>query len=197
MDENHPCFPETVYGAAKLAGEAYVRAYFHTHGLPAVIIRPFNNFGPRSHHESDAGEVIPRFVAWALNGCPPRIFGDGSQTRDFLYVADTASALCRAAECDDVVGHTINLGSGQETSIAELARLIYEEAGHPHFTPLHLPARPGDVRRHRASFAKAEKMLGFAPRTSLRHGVRRLIEHFRSLPQGVSALLNDVQEVNW
>src|SRR5262249_17766275 len=115
MDEDHPCYPETVYGAAKLAGEAYARAYHQTCRLPTVVVRPFNNFGPRSHFEGDAGEVIPRFAVWALNGRPPVIFGDGSQTRDFIYVAETARWLCRLAECDTLVGQTVNLASGRET----------------------------------------------------------------------------------
>lgn len=112
MDEHHPCFPETVYGAAKLAGEAYARAYHQTYGLPTVVVRPFNNFGPRSHFEGDSGEVIPRFAVWALCGKPPVIFGDGLQTRDFIYVAETAAWLCRIAECDPLIGQTVNLGSG-------------------------------------------------------------------------------------
>src|SRR5262245_56103374 len=82
MDENHPTFPETVYGAAKLAGDAYARAYHQTYDLPTIVVRPFNNFGPRSHHEGDCGEVIPRFAVWALNCERPIIFGDGTQTRD-------------------------------------------------------------------------------------------------------------------
>src|SRR5262245_13019780 len=117
MDEGHPTFPETVYGGAKLAGEAYARAYHQTYQLPTIVVRPFNNFGPRSHHEGDCGEVIPRFVVWALNGQPPVIFGDGSQTRDFIFVEETAQWLCRVAECDELVGHTINLASGKETSV--------------------------------------------------------------------------------
>ena len=74
MDENHPTFPETVYGAAKLAGECYARAYHQTYGFPTVVVRPFNNFGPRSHYEGDSGEVIPRFVVWALNRMAARDF---------------------------------------------------------------------------------------------------------------------------
>ncbi len=141
MDEDHPTFPETVYGAAKLAGEAYARAYHQTYGLPTIVVRPFNNFGPRSHHEGDSGEVIPRFVVWALNGQPPIIFGDGSQTRDFIFVGETAHWLCRAAECDALVGRTVNLGSGVETSVNELAKIVFQEAGVPHVKPNHQPRR--------------------------------------------------------
>ncbi len=142
MDEDHPTFPETVYGASKLAGECCARAFHRTYGFPSIIVRPFNNFGPRSHHEGDSGEVIPRFVVWALNGRAPIIFGDGTQTRDFIYVEDTAFWLIRAAECDDLVGQTINLGSGEETAIGALAEMVYHEVGNTRIAPEYRPPRP-------------------------------------------------------
>src|SRR5262245_5401309 len=90
MDEEHPTIPMTVYGASKLAGEAYTRAYHRTYGFPTVVVRPFNSFGPRCHHEGDSGEVIPKFLLRALARRPLVVFGDGTQTRDFTEVADTA-----------------------------------------------------------------------------------------------------------
>jgi UDP-glucose 4-epimerase len=197
MDEDHPCFPETVYGAAKLAGEAYARAYHQTYQLPTVVVRPFNNFGPRSHFEGDAGEVIPRFAVWALNGKPPVIFGDGTQTRDFIYVADTAHWLCQVAECDALVGQTVNLASGRETSVRELARLVCTEAGRPDLKPVYRNARPGDVQRHLASVSKAERLVGFQVQTGIRAGVVKLLAHLRRQPQGMAELLRQVQEINW
>ncbi len=85
MDEKHPTWPETVYGGSKLAGEAYARAGFRTHGMPVVVVRPFNTFGPRSHFEGDSGEVLPRTIVRALCGLPGFVYGDGEQTRDFLH----------------------------------------------------------------------------------------------------------------
>ena len=90
MTEDHPTFPCTVYGASKLAGECYTRAYHRTYGYPTVVVRPFNTYGPRSHHEGDSGEVIPKFMLRCLAGRPLIVFGDGTQTRDFTYVSDTA-----------------------------------------------------------------------------------------------------------
>ncbi len=197
MDEDHACFPETVYGAAKLAGEAYARAYHQTYGLATVVVRPFNNFGPRSHFEGDAGEVIPRFVVRALAGLPPVIYGDGLQTRDFLYVEDTAHWLCKVAECDSLVGQTINLASGKETSIRELAALVGAETGRPELVPLFYPARPGDVRRHLGDMARATRLLGFAPRTPLRAGLRRLIDRLRARVEREGHLIEQVPETNW
>ena len=112
MAEDHPTFPSTVYGASKLAGECYARAFHHTYGYPTVVIRPFNTYGPRSHHEGDSGEVIPKFLLRCLAGKPLVVFGDGTQTRDFSYVSDTAAGILLAADAPDVVGLTVNLASG-------------------------------------------------------------------------------------
>jgi UDP-glucose 4-epimerase len=197
MDENHPTYPETVYGGAKLAGEAYARAYHQTYGLPTIVVRPFNNFGPRSHHEGDCGEVIPRFLVWALNGRPPIIFGDGSQTRDFIFVEETAHWFCRVAECDALVGQTINLGSGKETSVNELAKIIYNEVGLSDPKPDYQPRRPGDVQRHLADVRRAQEVLGFKTSIDVRAGIRRLVEHLRSQERNVAALLSETTAFNW
>lgn len=197
MDENHPTFPETVYGSAKLAGECYSRAYCQTYGLPTVVVRPFNNFGPRSHYEGDSGEVIPRFVVWAMNRMAPIIFGDGSQTRDFIYVEETAYWLRRVAECDELVGQVVNLASGKETSVLELADLVYDEAIGERIPPDFKPARPGDVQRHLAGNQKAKNILGFQVRISLQEGIRRLADYLRAAPGGAAKLLERTQAVNW
>jgi UDP-glucose 4-epimerase len=197
MDENHPTFPETVYGSSKLAGECYARAYHQTYGFPTVVVRPFNNFGPRSHFEGDSGEVIPRFAVCALNSMPPVIFGDGEQTRDFIYVEETAYWLCRVAECDALVGKTINLASGKETSVLELANLVYDTVGNGTIVPEFQPARPGDVRRHLAGIEQAQKQLGLSLRISTAEGIRKLVEHLRATPGGVASLLMQMQKINW
>jgi UDP-glucose 4-epimerase len=100
MNEDHPLVPTTPYGASKLAGEAYARSYYLSFGLPVVIVRPFNTYGPREHFEGPYGEVIPRFVLRVMNRVPPIVFGDGNQTRDFTAVSDTVRGLVSACECD-------------------------------------------------------------------------------------------------
>src|SRR5207253_3360712 len=122
--ENHPPQPMTVYGASKLAGECYARAYHRTYGFETVVLRPFNSYGPRCHHEGDSGEVIPKFMLRCMAGKPMVIFGDGEQTRDFTFVSDTARGIVAAGMAGDAIGHTINLGQGRENSIDELTASI-------------------------------------------------------------------------
>lgn len=197
MDEDHACFPETVYGAAKLAGECYARAYYRTYRFPTVVVRPFNNFGPRSHFEGDSGEVIPRFCAWAINQMPPVIFGDGTQTRDFIYVEDTAQWLRRIAESDEVVGLTLNLGSGKEVSVNELAEIVYQLANCPELKPRHLQDRPGDVKRLLSDSRLATKLIGFKPSTNLDLGIAKLIEYLKITTPQSEDLLQSIEDCNW
>jgi UDP-glucose 4-epimerase len=145
INEDHPAFPCTVYGGSKLAGESYVRAYFRTYGYPTVVVRPFNTYGPRSHHEGDSGEVIPKFLLRCLAGRPMIVFGDGSQSRDFTFVSDTAAGILLAGEHPNALGETINIGSGTDVTIAALAKLVATAAGRSDAEIVHDDPRPGDV----------------------------------------------------
>src|SRR5688572_21502308 len=147
MTEDHPAFPCTVYGASKLAGECFTRAYYRTYGYPTVVVRPFNTFGPRSHHEGDSGEVIPKFMLRCLAGRPMIVFGDGSQSRDFTFVSDTAAGILLAGEHPQAVGETINIGTGADVTIADLARRVAIETGRPDAVIEYDEPRPGDVYR--------------------------------------------------
>ena len=175
MGEDHPTYPSTVYGASKLAGECYTRAYLRTHRYPTVVVRPFNTYGPRSHHEGDSGEVIPKFLLRCLAGRPMVVFGDGTQTRDFTYVADTAAGILMAGDSDAVIGDTINLGSGREITINDLAHLVASIAGRPGAALQHDAPRPGDARRLCADIGRARQRLGYAPVVPIEEGLRRFL----------------------
>ncbi|HEV8393931.1 MAG TPA: GDP-mannose 4,6-dehydratase [Vicinamibacterales bacterium] len=197
MTEEHPTFPSTVYGGSKLAGECYARAYFETYGYPTVVVRPFNTFGPRSHHEGDSGEVIPKFLLRCLAGRPMIAFGDGTQTRDFTFVSDSAAGIIQAGEEPRAIGQTINLGSGREVTINELARQVAAVAGRPDAAIEHDRPRPGDVLRLCADMSRAQALLGYTARTSLEDGLRALLAWYQSQPATPEQLLERETVRNW
>lgn len=197
MTEEHPTFPMTVYGASKLAGECYTRAYYETYGYPTVVVRPFNAFGPRSHHEGDSGEVIPKFLLRSMAGKPMVIFGDGRQTRDFTYVEDTARGIMLAGTSDKAVGQTINIGSNYEITINELAQTIRAVIGNPDAEIIYDESRPGDVLRLYADSSKAGNLLGFEPQVSMNEGLQRLKAWYQDLAQSPSELLESERVRNW
>lgn len=197
MDEKHPTWPETVYGGSKLAGEAYARAAYRTHGMPVVVVRPFNTYGPRSHFEGDSGEVLPRTIVRALCGLPGFVYGDGEQTRDFLHVTDTARGLAEIAECDAAVGRTVNVGSGAELTINDLVATVARLVGRPDLEPVRLDARPGDVRRLLVDNALVRELTGFEPRITFADGVADLVEWFRGRPESPEEMLRRIEDRNW
>jgi len=196
MDEQHPTWPETVYGAGKLAGEACARAHFRTYGMPVVVARPFNTYGTRSHFEGDSGEVIPRTIVRALCGLPAVVYGDGTQTRDFMHVSDTVGGLVALAS-QQAVGRTVNLGSGSEISINDLVALIAKAVGRPDLRPRHLPDRPGDVRRLLVDATAIRELTGFVPRTELEDGLEELVTWFAWQPEGPQEMLRRIEDRNW
>jgi UDP-glucose 4-epimerase len=197
MTEEHPAFPMTVYGASKLAGECYARAYNRTYGYPTVVLRPFNSYGPRCHHEGDSGEVIPKFMLRAMAGMPLVVFGDGTQTRDFTFVSDTARAIMLAGDTDAAIGQTLNLGSGHEIAINQLAREVASAVGRPDIPVEHIEPRPGDVLRLFADSARARRILAFEPTVPLREGLGHLLEWYRASGRDAQALLKDEVVRNW
>lgn len=197
MTEDHPTFPSTVYGGSKLAGEAYTRAYHRTYGFPTVVVRPFNTYGPRCHHEGDSGEVIPKFMLRCLADRPMVIFGDGTQTRDFTYVSDSARGIILAGSTAEAVGRTLNLGSGFELSINDLARTVAEITERPAAEVVHDEARPGDVLRLYADMSQARSLLGYEPQVPLEQGLAMLLDWYRSRNVSPEQLLRDEVVRNW
>ena len=197
ISENHPAFPCTVYGGSKLAGESYTRAYFRTYGYPTVVIRPFNTYGPRSHHEGDSGEVIPKFLLRCLAGRPLIVFGDGSQSRDFTFVSDTAAGILLGGEHPNAVGETINIGSGTDVRIVDLAKTVASVTGRPNAEIVHDEPRPGDVYRLIADVSRARALLGFEPRVSMADGLQRLLQWYRDQKKSPEELLEKEVVRNW
>ena len=197
MDENHPCEPMTVYGASKLAGEAYALAYHRTYGLNSLVVRPFNTYGPRAHFEGAYGEVIPKFVLRVLNNIPPIIFGSGSQTRDFTYVSDTVKGIIMASECDKMIGQTVNIANGSETSINKLAEIIIQKLNKENLKPLYEKNRPGDVMRHFDDTAKARKLLNYSSHIDIGNGIELYISWFKAMDYNLSDMIKKDVVFNW
>lgn len=195
--ETHPTLPMTVYGASKLAGECYTRAFYRTYHYATTVIRPFNSYGPRSHHEGDSGEVIPKFLLRTLAGRPMVIFGDGSQTRDFTFVSDTARGILEAGLAENTIGETVNIGSGFEITIKELADEVRAVTGMPEAPIIHECDRPGDVLRLYSDTTKARELTGFVPQVTLREGLTKLLAWYRAQGLKPEELLQNEIVKNW
>jgi UDP-glucose 4-epimerase len=166
--------PVSPYGITKRVGEDYLRFYSEEHGLDFTSLALANVYGPRQDPHGEAG-VIAIFASRLVRGEVPRIDGSGEQTRDFVFVEDVAHAFVLAAERGS--GETINIGTGHETSVSELFKLMAEAADYTG-EPVHGPARPGDLMRNALDPSKAAKVLDWKPWTTLADGVRRTIEWF-------------------
>ncbi len=178
MEEDHPLMPMSPYAAAKAGADRLVYSYWETYGVPVVIIRPFNNYGPFQHLE----KVIPRFITSCILDEPLRIHGDGTAARDWLYVEDTCEALAQVlhADPDLVKGQAINLGSGVSHDIATIARLIVTRMGKPESLIIQIGDRPGQVFRHTASTDKAVRLVGWRPTIPFLDGLDKTIAWYRS-----------------
>ena len=179
MGEDHPLNPTTVYGAGKASGELYALACMRTYGLPAMVVRPFNSYGPREHATGTSAEVIPKFVTRIMAGLPPVIFGDGSQTRDFTWVEETAAGVIAAASSDRLLGEAVNIAFGRGVSIREVCSLLLEILDAEELEAEFYPPRPGDVLHHYADTTKARETLGFEARVPIREGLERYVEWVR------------------
>jgi UDP-glucose 4-epimerase len=170
----HPISP---YGAGKLAGEGYCSAFWGSYGLKTISLRFSNVYGPYSYHKAS---VVAKFFRQAKLGEPVTVFGDGEQTRDFLFVEDLCQAVVQALEAPLPFGQAIQLGSSRETSINQLIVLMRQVAGEDAFpTVKYAPSRPGEVMRNYVSIVRAKEYLGFSPVTDLLTGLQKTWEWFK------------------
>jgi dTDP-glucose 4,6-dehydratase len=177
MDEEHPLNPRSPYAATKAGADRLAYAYAVTYGLPIVILRPFNNYGPRQHPE----KLVPRFITSALEDEPLTVHGDGSASRDWLYVDDDAEAIEAAidADLDAVSGQVINVATGVDLTVSEIADLVLEALGKPPSLKEHVDERPGQVQRHIGSTDKAALLLRWNARTRFEDGLERTVAWYR------------------
>jgi len=171
VDEDAPCHPLSPYGANKLASEHMLRCYSLVHGVPTTALRFFNVYGPRQDPTSPYSGVISIFADRARAGRDLTIFGDGQQTRDFVYVGDVARAVVTAALTDAADRAVVNVGTGTEITVTELARTIVDLAG-TNVKIVHAPPRAGEILRSVARVDRAAALLGFAAETRLKDGLR-------------------------
>jgi len=173
IDEAWRTKPASPYAGSKIAGENMVLSYFYAYGLPVVVIRPFNTYGPFQKSSGEGG-VISIFIKKKLRGETLNIYGDGTQTRDLLYVTDCARFVAQAGYSDRVDGEIVNAGLGRDISVNELARLICEEPDRikhiPHIHP------QSEIPKLLCNYGKAKNLLGWEPAVSLEEGIKRTAE---------------------
>ena len=177
MDEEHPHDAITPYAASKSAADAIIGSYIKTFGIDAAIVRPFNNFGPRQNLGSYAG-IIPIIVQRVSQGVPIEIHGDGEQTRDFIFVRETAELIVRAYGTPRTRGRVVNVATGQETSINTLLGSLLKVMDALDHPVVHTPERPGDVRRHCADVTLATDLLEYEPSTISDEQLQATVDYY-------------------
>ncbi|NGX47841.1 MAG: dTDP-glucose 4,6-dehydratase [Chlamydiae bacterium] len=181
MNEDHPLESRSPYAAAKVGADRLVHAYNCTYDVPVVIVRPFNNYGPKQHIE----KLIPRFITSALNGKPLTIHGTGEQKRDWIYVKDVSKALDAMLNIPDfsiIKGQAINLGTEKSVSVFEVAQLILKYFNLHETQIKFVSNRPGQVDNHVGSFKKAKALLNWEPTTSFEEGLKETIKWYIDHP---------------
>lgn len=183
--ESMNTMPKSPYAVTKITGEQFCQVFNDLFELPAVALRYFNVFGPFQDPKSEYASVVPKFIERALVNKPPVIFGDGEQSRDFIYVEDVVEANIKAAESDKANGEIINIACGKSTSINELVDMIGEIAGKKNLKPKYKPARSGDIKHSIADISKAKSLLGWKPNTKIDDGLERTFEFFKNPPKNI------------
>lgn len=170
--------PLSPYAVHKLTGEYYSRLFTDLYGLPATSLRFFNVFGPRQDPSSPYSGVISIFMSKAVSNEQPTIFGDGDQSRDFVFVSDVVDALISAATCRSAAGRAINIGTGRAVTVNRLWQTVRDMAGLD-LAALYADERPGDIRDSVADIRQAEALLGFKPKITFEKGLQQTFSWYR------------------
>jgi len=180
MDENHPLNPHSPYAAAKAGADRLVYSYFVTYDIPAIIVRPFNIYGPRQHLE----KAIPRFITSAILHEPLTVHGTGKPERDYMYVDDLSRAidLLIHAPIEKVRGEVFNIGSGKAISILKIAELIAKYMKIPKEQIHFVKDRPGQVSTFACDFTKFKKLFGWTPKIDFEEGLKKTIDWYKDNP---------------
>lgn len=173
LDEGAPIAPMSAYGQSKYAAEGYLALFERQYGISGMALRLGNVYGPRQDPLGEAG-VVAIFCGLIESGGQPTVYGDGTQTRDYIYVGDVVGAALAAA--DSRVGGAVNIGTGVEASVLDLVEILGRLGGREDFEPEFAPARPGEVQRIALDASRAERELGWSPRTSLEDGLRLTLD---------------------
>jgi len=175
IDESKPSAPLSPYGASKLAGEGYCSAFHGSFGLRTIVLRFANVYGPRSTHK---GSVVAKFIKDAMHEGQLTIFGDGHQTRDFIYVGDLCRAIVRSLQCD-CGGQVFQIATGRETQILELAEMVSRAYLPKPVRVIHAKSRPGEIITNYSCIRKAQQLLGWEPQVMLPEGLHRTMQWFQ------------------
>jgi UDP-glucose 4-epimerase len=167
--------PLSPYAVSKLAGEDYCRTFFKVYGLPTVALRYFNVFGPRQDPDSEYSAVIPKFIDRAIRGSPLIIYGDGQQSRDFVYVSNVVEANLLACQVPDAAGQVVNVSAGKRYSLLDLVHALEPLVGDGSLTVEHQPARTGDILHSEGDISKAKQVLQYEPQVDFETGLRKTV----------------------
>ena len=195
MTEDHPLDVQSPYAATKVGADRLAYAYFRTYDLPILIIRPFNNYGPRQYPE----KLIPFYITNAIEDKPLLVYGTGRNTRDWVYFDDCCQGFQKALEADTgkVQGQVINLGSGEEAGVLEIAGIILKYFGKPKSLIKFIADRPGHVERLISSTAKAKRLLNWKAVTPFAHGLKATIAWYENNPDWWRKIRRKRQYQEW
>lgn len=184
IDEKHPLNPRSPYAAAKASSENLLQSYFYTYDLPVVMSRFFNIYGPRQGLD----QAIPKFILQAINNKPITLYGTGNQTRDYTYVIDAVKAYTDLSILPNIEGKTVNIGSGKEIKIKDLAKTIIKLSNSKSKLTFDKKLRSGETPRLLCKNTQAKKMLNWKPETSFIHGLKQTIDFYKERPELIANL---------